>query len=78
MKKKMNQQLISLALAGALTLMPVIGVNADTKVEVEEDSKSLPLQQLRIFAQIFGRIKQDYVEPVEDSELLENAIKGVL
>jgi len=78
MKKKMNQQLISLALAGALTLMPVIGVNADTKVEVEEDSKSLPLQQLRIFAQIFGRIKQDYVEPVEDSELLENAIKGML
>ncbi|MCB1762528.1 MAG: S41 family peptidase, partial [Gammaproteobacteria bacterium] len=33
---------------------------------------------LRAFAEIFGRIKQDYVEPVEDSRLLEYAIRGML
>ncbi|MET0086480.1 MAG: S41 family peptidase [Sedimenticola sp.] len=38
----------------------------------------LPMQELRAFADIFGRIKQDYVEPVDDRELLEYAIRGML
>ena len=38
----------------------------------------LPLKELRIFADIFGRIKSDYVEPVADEELLEYAIRGML
>jgi carboxyl-terminal processing protease len=33
---------------------------------------------LRAFAEIFGRIKQDYVEPVDDNVLLEQAIRGML
>lgn len=38
----------------------------------------LPLEELRTFTEIFQRIKAVYVEPVEDSELLENAIRGML
>ncbi|MEH6628731.1 MAG: S41 family peptidase [Motiliproteus sp.] len=38
----------------------------------------LPLKELRTFTEIFARIKSAYVEPVEDAELLENAIKGML
>ncbi len=41
-------------------------------------SESVPLNELRTFAEIFGRIKKDYVEPVEDGVLLEYAIKGML
>lgn len=39
---------------------------------------SLPFEELRTFTEIFGRIKQDYVEPVTDKDLLENAIRGML
>lgn len=40
--------------------------------------ESVPINELRTFAEIFGRIKKDYVEPVEDGVLLEYAIKGML
>ncbi len=38
----------------------------------------LPLDDLRAFSEIFGRIKSNYVEPVGDKELIENAIRGML
>ncbi len=38
----------------------------------------LPLEELRAFSEIFGRIKNNYVDPVEDKELLQNAIRGML
>ena len=44
----------------------------------EEGSGDLPLDQLRTFAEIFGRIKSNYVEPVDDEVLLENAIRGMV
>ncbi|MCB1761379.1 MAG: S41 family peptidase [Gammaproteobacteria bacterium] len=47
-------------------------------VPAEEAPTALPMQDLRAFAEIFGRIKQDYVEPVDDRELLEYAIRGML
>ncbi len=43
-----------------------------------EQAVTLPFEELRTFTEIFGRIKQDYVEPVTDKELLENAIRGML
>ncbi|MFT5446052.1 MAG: carboxyl-terminal processing protease [Gammaproteobacteria bacterium] len=39
---------------------------------------TLPLEELRTFTEIFAKIKNDYVEPVSDKELLENAIRGML
>ncbi|QYZ66041.1 MAG: peptidase S41 [Gammaproteobacteria bacterium (ex Lamellibrachia satsuma)] len=44
----------------------------------EKEAAELPLQELRTFADIFGRIKASYVEPVEDKILLESAIRGML
>ncbi len=44
----------------------------------EKEPVSLPFEELRTFTEIFGRIKQDYVEPVTDKELLESAIRGML
>ncbi|QIK36818.1 S41 family peptidase [Caldichromatium japonicum] len=38
----------------------------------------LPLAALRTFADVFGRIKEDYVETVSDRALIENAIRGIL
>ena len=38
----------------------------------------LPIEELRTFSEVFGKIKSDYVEPAEDSVLLESAIRGML
>lgn len=38
----------------------------------------LPLDELRTFSEIFGRIKDNYVEDVDDKDLLNNAIRGML
>ncbi|MBL3590161.1 MAG: S41 family peptidase [gamma proteobacterium endosymbiont of Lamellibrachia anaximandri] len=46
--------------------------------QAENEAVELPLQELRTFADIFGRIKASYVEPVEDRVLLESAIRGML
>ncbi|MET3119565.1 carboxyl-terminal processing protease [Undibacterium sp. GrIS 1.8] len=38
----------------------------------------LPVEELRQLADVFGMIKTDYVEPVEDSKLLTEAISGMV
>ncbi len=71
----MKQKLfISVAIILCLVLG---GVSARDAAE-EREKKKLPMQELRAFAEIFGRIKQDYVEPVDDRKLLEYAIRGML
>ena len=51
---------------------------AHHEVAGEGDPDTVPLEELRMFAEIFGRIKKDYVEPVSDRELLDYAIRGML
>jgi carboxyl-terminal processing protease len=52
---------------------------AETQTEATAQvSDALPLEDLKAFTEIFGRIKQDYVEPVSDKKLLEDAIRGML
>ncbi len=38
----------------------------------------IPLEELRNFTEVYDRIKQDYVEQIDDKTLLENAIRGML
>jgi carboxyl-terminal processing protease len=38
----------------------------------------VPFEDLRVFAEVFGRIKSDYVERMPDKKLLEEAIEGML
>lgn len=77
-----------LTLSGAMALGAVLsysgGVWAEAdaakkdKEKAEAPKASLPLKELRTFAEIFGRIKSDYVEDVDDKTLLEHAIRGML
>jgi carboxyl-terminal processing protease len=48
------------------------------KNDVALENEALPFEDLRTFTEIFGRIKRDYVEPVSDKKLLEDAIRGML
>ncbi len=44
----------------------------------KEAGTALPIDDLRAFSEVFGKIKSDYVEPVEDKKLLSEAINGML
>ncbi len=54
-----------------------MGVLAE-RDEPKEALAPLPLNELRSFTEVFSRIKTDYVEPVEDKKLLEDAVQGML
>lgn len=56
------------------SLKASVGNHSDAPVE----TVTLPYQELRMFTEVFGRIKRDYVEAVSDKKLLEDAIKGML
>ncbi|MGR8933367.1 MAG: S41 family peptidase [Gammaproteobacteria bacterium] len=43
-----------------------------------QSAQTLPFDDLRAFTEIFGHIKNDYVEPVTDKKLFEDAIRGML
>jgi carboxyl-terminal processing protease len=73
-----NRQNIGLVLVGLLVGLSVSighGVFAERKAT---QTTQLPVEELRTFSDVFGRIKNDYVETVEDKELLESAIRGML
>ena len=44
----------------------------------KEKAASLPFEDLRTFTDVYARIKKDYVVEVDDSDLLKNAIRGML
>lgn len=43
-----------------------------------QESPPLPIEELRVFSEVFGLIKDDYVEEVGDVDLLRKAIDGML
>jgi carboxyl-terminal processing protease len=44
--------------------------------EISEDA--IPLDEIRMFTEVFAKVKNDYVDSVDDKQLLENAIRGML
>ena len=42
------------------------------------DKQELAWEQAQLFAEVLERVKHDYVEPVDDAVLLENAIRGMV
>lgn len=67
------------ALSGGVLVGVLVSLQANVWASrATGQPENLPLEELRTFAEVFGRIKKDYVEPVTDKTLLENAIKGML
>jgi carboxyl-terminal processing protease len=67
------QALVLLACPVVISATPI-----ETGVIEQEEVRELPLDELKAFTQIFAKIKNDYVQSVDDRELLENAIRGML
>jgi len=52
--------------------------HAAPEARAEAKAEPVPFEDLRVFAEVFGRIKSDYVEKVPDKKLLEQGIRGML
>src|SRR5262247_3806105 len=66
---------------GLIALGAVAGVLVSLNFQAIADRTtrtSLPVDELRAFAEVFGAIKTGYVEPVEDKKLITEAINGML
>ncbi len=56
-----------------------IALSLALNVTANRDAKSaIPVDELRTFSEVFARIKNDYVEPVSDKKLIEQAIGGMV
>ena len=58
------------ALSWGFDLMPV--------ANAAESSRAETYRLLNLFSDVFERVRADYVEPVKDKDLVENAINGML
>ncbi|MDN5881070.1 MAG: S41 family peptidase [Nitrosospira sp.] len=77
MGNKMRQ--FGLVIFGAIAgVMLSLNFSAVANKEAPEILRPLPIEELRALTEVFGRIKSDYVEPVEDKKLITEAINGML
>ncbi len=72
MRKTLFAATLAAAAAGALLVLP-------TPAPFAQGAKnSDTYQQLNLFGEVFERVRSDYVEDVNDKELIENALNGML
>ncbi len=75
MRTKTNLFLITLGMLLGVLLGTCGSVFAE---RAARQADTIPFAELRTFTEVFSRIESDYVEPVSDKKLLENAIRGML
>ncbi|MEY3864358.1 MAG: hypothetical protein RL183_1244, partial [Pseudomonadota bacterium] len=59
-------------------LIAGVALTLQLSATAQQGSSSLPLDELRNLSNVFGQIKRDYVESVDDKRLLTDAIKGMV
>jgi len=85
LKHRFHQAVAAAMFSSSLAFMGAANAQEKT-VDPEqqaEDAKNaaaelLPLEDLQMFTSVFGQIRAKYVEEIDDSTLLRNAIKGML
>jgi carboxyl-terminal processing protease len=70
--------LLGAGIAVALALGPAGGVLADKSDQPAPPANDLPWQDARALADVLERVKHDYVNPVDDHQLLQAAIRGMV
>ena len=75
----MRNKLHHLGLVAVGILMGVaISLNFSAVAQKDAGFAPLPIEELRAFTEVFGRVKSDYVETVDDKRLITQAINGML
>jgi carboxyl-terminal processing protease len=70
--------LLGAGIAVGLALGPAGGVLADKADKPAAPANDLPWQDARALADVLERVKHDYVNPVDDHQLLQAAIRGMV
>lgn len=71
-----NVFILVLGIVLGAVAVPSLDVHAEKEASAPADR--LPLDDLRTFTEVFAKIKSDYVEAVDDKQLLDYAIRGML
>ena len=74
----MGNRLKNLGLVGLGLVAGIAGSMQFDALAQRNAGTPLPVEELRQLADVFGLIKSDYVEPVEDKKLLTEAISGMV
>lgn len=74
----MGSKLKNLGLVGLGLVAGIAGSMQFDALAQRNAGAPLPIEELRTLADVFGLIKSDYVEPVEDRKLLSEAISGMV
>ena len=61
-----------------LIVLSFLGMTQVSRADDGAQADALPIEDLRLFAEIFSMIKRDYVEPIDDATLLRDAVRGML
>src|ERR1700753_2788731 len=69
---------ISSTLAVILLSTSVLAAETAPKKVAPLKAKHDTYEMLNLFGEVFERVKEDYVEPVSDQDLIENALNGML
>lgn len=70
-----------LKIIGLIAAGFAIGVFVTLQISASAEQNAatpLPLNELQLFAEVFGQIKHEYVKPVDDKALIIAAIKGMV
>ena len=65
----MRQLLRNIVLIG-IGLVAGIAATIQLSATAQQGANTLPLDELRTLSNVFGQIKREYVEPIEDKQLL--------
>src|SRR5271167_153208 len=74
-KKSRNLMLLAVGLSVGLSIGLARGVLAD---KPEPLGQNLPWQDARLLAEVLERVEREYVDPVDDHQLLQAAIRGMV
>lgn len=76
--KLSNSFILSTSCGIVLGMMLSLSVNVYALTDNKAAAEPLPLLEMKQFTHVLDQVKKDYVKPVDDKELFENAMRGVL
>ena len=62
----------------SIGLIAGIAATIQFSATAQQGTSTLPLDELRTLSNVFGQIKREYVEPIDDKQLLTDAVKGMV
>ncbi|MEJ2513911.1 MAG: S41 family peptidase [Gammaproteobacteria bacterium] len=70
--------LLAIVIGLSLGISLTLGSSVLAERHPSETDDSLPWEEARLLAEVLERVREDYVEPVDDQRLIEAAIRGMV